>query len=453
MAKKYETQFDMMTKQPVEQLILKLGLPTTISMLVTSLYNMADTYFVGTLGTSASGATGVVFGLMAILQAVGFMFGHGAGSIISRLLGSKDIESAKKYSATSFYTALFIGIGMASLGLVFINPLMRILGSTDTILPYARSYATFILLAAPLLISSCVMNNLLRYEGRAFFSMIGLVSGGIINIFLDAYFIRVLGMGIEGAGLATAISQAISFLILISSFIRGKTQSSFNFKYARFKVEYIKEIVLTGLPSLARQSLSSVSTMVLNNIAGFYGGDAAIAAMSIANRICFFMFSVGLGIGQGFQPVAGFNYGAKLYSRVKKGFFFTFYLGTILIGIFVIFGFIYASTVVAWFRDDPEVISVGIIAMRAQCIGLVFVPYGVCNNMMFQSIGKKFNATLLSVLRSGFYFIPILIILAKLFGIFGVQIAQPVADVMTAATCIPFSIHFFKNLPNDGESI
>lgn len=451
MSKKYETQFDMMTKQPVEQLILKLGLPTTVSMLVTSLYNMADTYFVGTLGTSASGATGVVFGLMAVLQAVGFMFGHGAGSIISRLLGSKDIDNAKKYSATSFYTALFIGICMTALGLVCINPFMRLLGSTETILPYARDYAKFILLSAPLLITSCVMNNILRYEGKAFFSMIGLVSGGIINIFLDAYFIRIRGMGIEGAGLGTAISQSISFLILLSSFLRGKTQSSFNIKYAKFRVEYIREIMLTGLPSLARQSLASVSTMVLNNTAGIYGGDAAIAAMSIANRVCFFMFSVGLGIGQGYQPVAGFNYGAKLYSRVKKGFYFTFYLGTVLIGLFVIVGLVFAPAVVAGFRDDPKVIEYGVFAMRAHCIGLIFVPFGVCNNMMFQSIGKKINATFLSVLRNGLYFIPVLIIMAKMTGIFGVQIAQPIADILTAATCIPFAIQFFKTLPEDGE--
>ena len=244
---KYDNQYDMMTKQPVESLILKLGLPTTISMLVTSIYNMADSYFVGKIGTSASGATGIVFGLMAILQAVGFMFGHGAGSIISRRLGAKDIEEARKYSATSFYSALTAGFIVLILGLTFLTPLMRLLGSTDTILPYAKTYATCILIAAPAMVSSCVMNNILRYEGRAFFAMIGLTSGGIINIFLDAFFMVYLGMGIEGAGMATAISQYISWTILLSMFIRKKTQSSFDISYARFNIPTISDIITTGL--------------------------------------------------------------------------------------------------------------------------------------------------------------------------------------------------------------
>lgn len=442
------SQYDRMTKQPVQKLILQLGLPTTISMLVTSLYNMADTYFVGTLGTSASGATGIVFGLMAILQAFGFMFGHGAGSIISRKLGARDLKEARKYSATSFYLALVSGIAVLVLGLIFITPLMRLLGSTETILPYAKDYAFYILLAAPAMVSSCVMNNILRYEGRAFFAMIGLTSGGFINIFLDAYFIRVLHMGIGGAGLATAISQYISFGILLSMFLRKKTQTNFAVSDIRFTWSTISEIITTGLPSLARQGLASVSSMVLNHTAGIYG-DAAIAAMSIVNRITMFLFSVGLGIGQGFQPVAGFNYGAGKYSRVKKGFFFTWWFGTLTLGIFALAGFASAPVVVSWFRDDAEVIALGIPAMRAQCIALFFVPFSVCNNMMFQSIGYKKNATFLSTLRNGVCFIPLVLLLQLLLGMRGVQLAQAVADVMAFFICIPFTVSFFKKLPAD----
>ncbi len=319
---KYDNQYDMMTKQPVPSLILKLGLPTTISMLVTSIYNMADSYFVGKIGTSASGATGIVFGLMAILQAVGFMFGHGAGSIISRRLGARDIENARKFSATSFYSALIAGFLILIIGLTFITPLMRLLGSTDTILPYAKTYATCILIAAPAMVSSCVMNNILRYEGRAFFAMIGLTSGGIINIFLDAYFMVYLGMGIEGAGMATAISQYISWTILLSMFIRKKTQSSFAIKYVRFDFATLSDVITTGLPSLARQGLGSISTMLLNNTAGIYG-DAAIAAMSIVGRISMFIFSVALGIGQGFQPV---QFRCKEVLESQKGLFLHFYI-------------------------------------------------------------------------------------------------------------------------------
>lgn len=447
-SKNAESQYDMMTGTPVEKLILKLGLPTTISMLVTSIYNMADSYFVGDISTSASGATGIVFGLMAILQAVGFMFGHGAGSIISRKLGAKDIDGARKYSATSFYSALAAGFVILILGMAFLNPLMRLLGSTDTILPYARIYAACILAAAPAMVSSCVMNNILRYEGRAFFAMIGLTTGGILNIFLDALFMRGFGMGILGAGLATAISQYISFCILLSMFLMKKTQSSFEFKYARFDIHTVGEIFTTGLPSLARQGLGSVSTMVLNNTAGIYG-DAAIAAMSIVSRICMFFFSVCLGIGQGFQPVAGFNFGAKKYSRVKKGFFFTMIFATVAIGIFATVGFFNAERLVSIFRDDSEVIAIGQVALKAQCAALFFVPFCVCNNMLFQSIGYKFNATLLSTLRNGVCFIPAIIILQKLSGITGIQMAQATADVVTFFICIPFTIRFFRNLPED----
>ncbi len=328
--KKYATQYDMMTGQRVETLILKLGLPTTISMLITSLYNAADSYFVGKINTQASGATGVVLGLMAILQAVGFMFGHGSGSVISRKLGAKDVQSARKYSSTTFYTALVAAIILLILGMTFLTPLMYLLGSTDTILPYAKTYAMCILFAAPALITSCVMNNILRYEGRAFFAMIGLTTGGIVNIFLDYLLMMKLNMGILGAGLATAISQHISWAILLTMFILKKTQCSFSLKYASFDISTIMEVITTGLPSLARQGLASIGTMTLNKSAGIYG-DEAISAMGIVNRICMFIFSVTLGIGQGFQPVSGFNFGAKKYSRVKRGFFFTFIFGSCLL--------------------------------------------------------------------------------------------------------------------------
>ena len=445
---KYESQFDMMTRQPVESLILKLGLPTTVSMLITSLYNMADPYFVGKINTSASGATGIVLGLMAILQAFGFMYGHGAGSIISRNLGAKDVDEARKYSATSFYAALITGFLILLLGMIFLTPLMRLLGSTDTILPYAKTYATCILIAAPAMVSSCVMNNILRYEGRAFFAMIGLTSGGIINMFLDALFMQVMGMGIIGAGLATAVSQYISWGILLSMYLRKKTQCNFDVRNIRFDAATLGDILTTGLPSLARQGLGSISTMILNNTAGIYG-DAAIAAMSIVGRISMFIFSVGLGIGQGFQPVAGYNYGAKKYSRVKKGFFFTWIFGTCLLGVLAVTGIVVSDKVIGIFRDDPEVIRIGILALRAQSIALLFVPFSVCNNMMFQSIGYKFNATFLSTLRNGVCFIPLLLLLNAILGITGVQIAQAIADVVSAFIAIPFAVSFFRKLPAD----
>ena len=445
---KASAQYIKMTETPVAKLILMLGIPTTISMLVTSIYNMADTYFVGQIGTSASGAIGIVFGLMSIIQAFGFMFGHGAGSIISRSLGAKDSERATQIATTSFVCAGVAGVCITVLGILFLDPLMRLLGSTDTILPYARTYAFYILMAAPFMASSCVLNNVLRYEGRAAFAMVGLVSGGLLNIFGDWLLVSKFGMGVRGAGLATAVSQTISFCILLSMFLRGKTESKLQLKRVKkMTAEDVLVICQTGFPSMMRQGLSSVSTMVLNGQAGLYG-DAAVAAMSIVNRVCFFAFSVGLGIGQGFQPVSAFNYGAKKYGRVRKAFLATWAIGETFLGIFAVMGFLNAELLVGLFRDDPEVIAIGTVALSAQMLSLFFQPLSVCANMMFQSIGKNGVATFLSMLRSGLFLIPILVILSKVLGLTGIEIAQPVSDVLTFAVSAPFVVNFLKTLKN-----
>lgn len=441
------TQYKKMTETPVSKLVIMLGIPTTISMLVTNIYNMADTFFVGKLGTSASGAVGIVFGLMAIIQAFGFMFGHGAGSIISRRLGAKDVESASRFASTSFLCAVVAGIGITVFGFLFLEPLVRLLGSTDTILPYAKTYAGFILAAAPFMTSSCVLNNILRYEGRAAFAMVGLTTGSVINIFGDWLLMEGFGMGVEGAGIATAVSQVISFFILLFMFLSGKTQSKLSIKWITKNFSDVALICKTGLPSMMRQGLSSISTMILNGQAGVYG-DAAVAAMSIVNRICFFIFAVGLGIGQGFQPVAAFNYGAKKYGRVRKGFYFTWMAGEVLLGGFAIIGMFFTSELVGFFRDDPEVIAIGSVALGVQLIALFFQPLSVCSNMMFQSIGKNGTATFLSMLRSGLYFIPVILILSKTLGLFGVEVSQTVADVMAFFTALPFSVTFLRKLKN-----
>ena len=444
-------QYKRMTETPVSKLILKLGIPTTISMLATSLYNMADTYFVGTLGTSASGAVGIVFGLMAILQAFGFLFGHGAGSILSRKLGARDTHSATCAASVGFFCSLVCGAVILLLGLLFLNPLMRLLGSTETILPYARTYSTFILLAAPIMMSSFVLNNILRYEGRALFSMIGLTTGGVLNIFGDWLLIRQFHMGIEGAGISTAVSQTISFCLLLSPFFRGKTQSRLSLRAAATSVRLIPDVAATGFPSLMRQGLTSIATMMLNWQAGVYG-DAAVSAMTIVARICFFVFAVGLGIGQGFQPVCSFNYGARKYSRVRKGFFFTLGIGELFLGILAIVGMLLSSHLIGFFRDDPEVVAIGTFALRVQLAALFFQPLTLCGNMLFQSIGANLQATFLSILRSGLYFLPLILILPMYIGLTGVQITQAVSDVLAFVTAIPFIVWFLHRLPADGEA-
>ena len=335
------------------------------------------------------------------------------------------------------------------LGLIFIDPLMRMLGSTETILPYAREYGIYILIASPLTMASFALNNILRYEGKAFFAMIGLTIGGILNIICDPILIFGFHMGIAGAGLSTAISQVVGFSILISMFFRGKTLSQLNVKFIKDNPKGIFDIMATGFPSLCRQGLNSIATMTLNNLAGGIGGDAAVAAMSIVNRITFFIFAVGLGIGQGFQPVASFNYGAKIYSRVKKAFYFTFGAGEVLLGVFVIVGLMFSNHLIGLFRDDPTVISIGTLSLKLQLLSLFFHPLTICSNMLFQSIGENKKATFLSMLRSGILFIPVLLVLTKFFGLFGVQSSQAIADVLAFFISAPLVFRFLKKLPED----
>jgi len=440
-----EEKYIRMTQTPVPKLILRLGIPTIISMMVTSLYNMADTYFVGQLGKSASGAVGVVFGLMAILQAIGFMFGQGSGSNISRLLGSRDTETAVKFASTGFCSAFCLGGVIGILGLCFLPQLMRLLGSTETILPYAKQYAFFILLAAPFYTGSNVLNNILRYEGQSLYAMIGLASGAALNIILDPIFISVLGLGTAGAGLATALSQIVAFSILFYMTKSGKTQSQIRLRSVTLTPVVLFNIIRTGFPAMIRQGLSSLSTMVLNHSAGVYG-DAAVAAMSIVNRISYFLFSIFLGLGQGFQPLAAFNYGAKKYRRVRKAFWVTMLYGIVLMAAASIVCFSFADRLIALFQDDPSVVVIGIPALRYHCLTLILLPTTTCANMLFQSLGFAGRGSLLAALRSGLCLLPMLLILPRLFGLTGIQMAQPATDFFAFLIALPIALQFLKQL-------
>lgn len=446
--KSKDAKYVKMTETPVSRLIISLGIPTTISMLITNIYNMADSYFVSQVSLSAGGATSIVFGIMSILQAFGFMFGHGAGSNISRMLGSRQIDRASKYASTGFFSALICGFLIMSVGLIFLEPLMRLLGSTETILPYAIDYGMWILIAAPAMTASCVLNNILRYEGMATLAMIGLTTGGILNMALDPLFIFTFDMGIAGAGLATALSQYISFCILLSMFLMKKTQSRLSARLAAGEPRILGDIIITGLPSFARQGLNSVSTMVLNAQAKVFG-DAAIAAMGYVGRTSSLIFSVGLGIGQGFQPVSGFNYGAKKYSRVKKGTLFTLGFGAAFIGVISAVCFIFAPDIISLFRTEKEVIEIGSEALRIMCVFLLFLPISVVGTMLFQSIGKSISALILSCLQSGAVFIPLCLILPSFLGVLGIEMAQPVAYFVSAMVSLPMTLRFLKSLPKD----
>jgi len=445
---KYESQYDKMTKEPVGKLVVTLGIPTTISMLVTNIYNMVDTIFVGILGTSASAAVGIIFGFMSVLQAFGFMFGQGAGSIISRKLGSRDKESASAVASTAFFSSFLTGMVIGVVGLLFNTQLVYLMGSTDTILPYAKTYSMYIMLAAPFMTSTFTLNNILRFEGKASLAMLGLISGAVLNIVGDPILMFVFDMGIAGAGLSTAISQIISFFILLFMFLSGKTQSKLSIRRFTRESSVMFDIVATGFPSLVRQGLQAMSTMVLNQQAKLYG-DAAVAAMSIVSRISFFIFAVGLGLGQGFQPVCGFNYGAGKYSRVKKAFKFTLGMSEVLLGTFAICGLLLSNQAIAIFRDDAEVIAFGTPALRYQCLALFLNPLIVLSNMTLQSTGQKGWATVLAMTRSGIYLIPLIFILNAAFGALGIQIAQPVSDIFSFFTALPVILTFLRRLPQD----
>ena len=388
-----QQQYHKMTETPIPGLILSLAAPTILSMLITSIYNLADTFFVGQLSTSASGAVGIVSSLMAIIQALGFMFGHGAGGIISRSLGNQDTHAATKFASTSFFTAMAVGAVLAVGG----------------------------------------------------FAMIGLVTGGVLNIVLDPLFIFVFKMGTGGAGLATALSQCISFSILLSMFLRGKTVSQFRItEITRAPRDYLL-IFTNGAPSFGRQGLNSIGGMLLNIAAREYG-DAAVAGMSIISRIFLFILSVAIGVGQGLQPVAAFNYGAKKYRRVRQAAIFTIFAAFCFVCVLNVVCWCNSETLIHLFRDDPEVLAVALPAFRYQCLAMFLQPVIVVANMLFQSIGKSGRATFLACCRQGVCFIPLILTLPHLLGLPGIEMCQPIADMLTFFISVPFLLPFLHKL-------
>ena len=441
-----EQKFEMMTEAPIPGLIGRLAVPTIISMLITSFYNMADTFFVGKIGTSATAAVGVVFPVMAIIQALGFFCGHGSGNSISRHLGSKDVQSARELASTGFFLAFALGILLMVLGLIFLDPLSHLLGSTETIFPYTRDYLRFILLGAPYMTAQLVLNNQLRFQGNAFYAMIGITSGGVLNVILDPIFIFVFDLGISGAAIATILSQFVSFCLLLVG-LRVSKCIPIHLRNVRLTALRLREIMGGGLPSLFRQGLGSIATTTLNIAANPYG-DAAIAAMSVVSRIMMFANSALIGFGQGFQPVCGFNYGADKYDRVKEAFWFCVKVSTaVLLGLAVLGGVLsgHHHCIV---RTDPDVIQIGTTALRFQCVTFALNGWIIMNNMMMQTMGKTVPATILAASRQGLFFIPALLILPQFLGLTGIQCAQAVSDVFTFALTTLLNRKVMRSLNN-----
>lgn len=446
---KIDTYYKKMTETPVYKLILKLGIPTTISMLITNIYNLADTYFLGTLDESAQASTGILFTLQAIIQAIAFMLGHGSGTYCAKALAEKDTKTATTYVSTAFFTGFLMGVLIIIFGFIFFEPMLWALGSTESILPHAKDYGLWVLISCPFMITSLILNNNLRYEGIAMFSMIGLTFGGVLNILGDYILVIKLGMGVFGAGLATAVSQMVSFVILLVLYIL-KAQGSLKIRAVSFNKIVFINILKGGLPSLIRQGFNSISNGILNNMTKPFG-DAAIAAITIVHRYTSFVLAIGIGIGQGFQPVASFNYSAGKIKRVKKGLLFTWIFSTIVVGVISLFGIFFSSNIVRIFQEAPEVIEIGSLALKFSSVGLIFLSSSTSANMLFQSIRRAKLASFLALLRSGLVFLPAVIILQNLFGLFGVQSSQGIADVLSGLISIPFMIHFLKNEKDDND--
>ncbi|WP_029321213.1 MATE family efflux transporter [Butyrivibrio sp. AE3004] len=441
-------RYDMMTKTPIPQLILKLAVPTIISMLVTGIYNTADTFFVGKISTEATAAVGLVFTVMALIQATGFFCGHGSGNYLSRMLGAGKYKEANEMASTGFALAIILGVLIALIGNIFVDDIAMMIGSTTTTLEDTRKYMRIILIGAPFMTGQFVINNQLRFQGSAVYAMIGLMCGAVMNMGLDPLLIFVFHLGVSGAAIATIMGQLTSFIVLLIGSRKGEN-IKLSFKDIRLDSYYLKEISNGGAPSLFRQGLAAIASLLMNKAAGTYGGDAAIAGMSVNTRVMMMMSSALIGFGQGYQPVCSFNYGANLKNRVKEGYFFCVKYATVFLCLVGGICFIFAPSIISFFRDDPDVIAVGTVALKWTSATIPLSGCIVMTNMMLQSIGKGFKASIMASCRNGIFFIPLIIILPGIFGLFGVEITQAVADMFSLLVSIPLAYSELKNFKDN----
>lgn len=447
MSKKHKDKYDRLKNAPVKGLISSLAVPTILTMLVSAVYNMADSYFVGRIDTSSVASIGIVFSVMTLLQAVGFFIGNGSGINISTCLGENNRDKASVFANVALFTGFGAGIILALVGIFFSRGLAEILGATSTTIDLAGDYLKIILLGSPFILGSFVLNNQLRYQGSAVYSMFGIVSGSLLNIALDPLFIFKFNLGVKGAAIATVISQIIGFIILVIGTFQGG-----NIRISVKSFKPTKEIYLTicknGLPSLARQGITTLGTICLNHACEPFG-DAAIAGMSVFNRVMFLGMAVVIGYGQGYQPVCSFNNGAKQYKRVYDGYKFTAVITTVIITVMSVIGFIFAPELIALFRDDKEVIEIGTMALRYQCIVMPVTGFCTASNMLMQSLKISDKATVLALARQGIFYIPLIFTLPKIIGITGLAYVQPIADILSFVLTVFLVRKEIKKLKNN----
>lgn len=437
---------DMLLNSPVHQLIPKMAIPSIISMMVMTFYNLADTFFVSFLGTGATAAVGVNFSLDSLIMTAGSFLAVGANSYIARLIGAKQDHKASQVLSTAFFTSILTGLFAAVAGLIFLDALVRGLGATESIVQYSKDYAGYVLLAAPFMASSLVMNQCLRSEGSPIYSMIGIVSGAVLNIGLDPLFIFGFGWGIKGASAATAISKFVSFFILLLPYMRRSSLLHLSIRHVKYSRDIVSEIVKMGFPSLLRFGLSAVSTIVLNNIAASFS-DSVLAAMSVVNRVMMFLNAAIIGFCQGFQPVAGFNWGAKRFSRVYKSYWFSTIAGVSVISVLAVIMAVFAPDIMKLFTvDDQEMIQTGIFSIRLQCMTLPIFAWVAVVNFSYSALGKAKGAALLSLSRQGICLIPMLLILPRIFGAYGLAGSQAAADVLTLFLAVPLNVYLLREI-------
>ena len=437
-----------MTTAPIHGLVLKMAIPTIISMMVSSIYNLTDTWFISHIGdaaTNAVAAVGVIFSYMSIIRATGFFFGHGSGNYISRALGRKDTEKAAQMASTGVVTAFIFGLIIMGIGVAAPDTVLRLLGTSDEIFKETSDYFFYICLATPFMATSLVLNNQLRLQGNAHRGMIGIGVGALLNIALDPIFIFGFDMGIAGASLATAIAQTIGFITLLMMTRQGDSIAP-RLRLFTPSFRNYREIVAGGFPSLARQLLNALAAIVMNRYALEYGA-IAMAGIAIVARIMDLLFCIVVGIGQGFQPVCGFNYGAGRFDRVEKAYNETIKINTAVVLFFFVFLNVFASELTGIFGSSPESADIAVRALRYQTVSVPFLGFIVTTEMMLQNTRQTIKASIQAVMRRGLAYAPCIIALDYCFGLEGVLCAKPAADIIALFFAVPFGllmIHKFR---------
>lgn len=448
-----EEKKKIMLNENIRTLIPRMAIPTITAQLITTVYNLVDTYFVSTLGTNATAAVGVNSSLERMITVIGSLIGAGACSYIARLLGAKDDEHANRVLSTSFFTGLGMGVMFLIAGKLRIGDVVYWLGATPDCAAYSMQYATYVLYAAPFMIGSFILNMCLRSEGSATYSMIGIGIGGVINCFLDPLFIYTFGLGVAGASMATAISKFISFCILCWPYIRKTSLVTISIRKFKVVMLDVKEVLAIGSSSFFRSLLTVAASVAINRVAGTYS-TAALAALSVANRVMEFPFAIILGFGQGYQPVVGFNWGAKAWKRVKESYTFSCMLsviGAIVMGLII---FPFAEQIIHVFNKqaDYEVLQLGLLCVRIQCLSLVFHALSSLINMFYAGIGDAKFAMAMNLARQGYCFYPALLIAPMIWGINGVACTQAIADILSVLVIVPLGLHALKVIRQKEET-